>query len=355
MTIQQKKQYTRKHLLVTVLTALLVLLACKLPTRLVDSFHPPDEKPTETNILQPTVAEQFGNNETETALLPSLYPGQSASSYPPGLYPPSEPSDTAQVEEYPVSSEVPTKMVTPSAENLPYPQQEAGVYPGEEIQSEYPVPSQPTQQADYPAPGTIQSPIQTAYPYPGVDGILPTTSLPGPTFMVPSITSVYQPTIPPHDNLISSSTPVSLPPTATPTATRTPFLTPTPTLTSTPTPTRTPLPAPPWVNVHIQASDPAAVELASGKPRLIEFFAYWSGPSLAMAPIIAGLENEFDGSLAFVYIDIDDPASEALKKQLGFKREPHFFLLNGTGKTIFEWIGYASLFDLRQKIDAVFP
>jgi thioredoxin-like negative regulator of GroEL len=119
--------------------------------------------------------------------------------------------------------------------------------------------------------------------------------------------------------------------------------------------TRTPLPYPPWVSVKLQATDPLSVQLASGKPQLVEFFAFWSGPSLAMAPLIQGLEGEYSGQVNFVYLDIDDPATNTFKQQLHFRTEPHFFLLDEEGKILNQWVGYVSVATLRQALDAALP
>jgi thiol-disulfide isomerase/thioredoxin len=123
-------------------------------------------------------------------------------------------------------------------------------------------------------------------------------------------------------------------------------------MTLTPTSTRTPLPAPPWVSARLSATNPRTVQIASGKPQLIEFFAYWSGPSLAMAPLVQGLQREYVGKVNFVYLDIDDPANKSFKRQLRFTREPHFFLVDAQGKVLRQWVGYVSLAQLRLALDA---
>ncbi len=128
-----------------------------------------------------------------------------------------------------------------------------------------------------------------------------------------------------------------MPPTATP------YLTPTPTITPTPTLTPTPLPAPPWIYTRLPAADPRKVVLAAGKPQLVMFFAYWSGPSQAMSPVIQGLESEYQGRAIFTYLDIDDPATSDLQRRLGFRMEPHFFLLDAQGKILYQWTGSVGL------------
>lgn len=91
--------------------------------------------------------------------------------------------------------------------------------------------------------------------------------------------------------------------------------------------------------------------LAAGKPQLVEFFAFWSGPSLALAPIIQGVEREFVGRVIFTYLDIDDPAVRPFKQELAFRYEPHFFLLDGQGNVLQQWLGNLTADELRRALD----
>lgn len=86
-------------------------------------------------------------------------------------------------------------------------------------------------------------------------------------------------------------------------------------------------------------------------PQLIEFFAYWSGPSLAMAPLIQQISAEYRGTIGFVYLDIDDPLNKPFKDQLHYRVEPHFFLLDGQGKVLYQWVGYITADALRRALD----
>lgn len=136
------------------------------------------------------------------------------------------------------------------------------------------------------------------------------------------------------------------------TPTLTPFLTATPTSTPTATPTFTPLPPPPWMAAPLKETDPRSVKLASGSVQLVEFFAYWSGSSQAMAPIVQGVEAEYGSRVNFSYLDIDNPASHPLMETLGFESEPHFFVLAPDGKVVKELIGPVTLAELRGAIEA---
>jgi len=58
-----------------------------------------------------------------------------------------------------------------------------------------------------------------------------------------------------------------------------------------------------------------------------------------MAPIVHGLEAKYQDRINFIYLDIDDPASDDFKQALGYRYQPHIFLLNGDGKILNQWIG----------------
>ena len=53
-----------------------------------------------------------------------------------------------------------------------------------------------------------------------------------------------------------------------------------------------------------------------------------------------GLEAEWGERINFVYLDIDDPATEPVKRQLGYRVQPHMFLIDGEGKVLQQWLGY---------------
>jgi len=213
----------------------------------------------------------------------------------------------------------------------PYPSPYAGPYPAALNGTQFPT-STIAPGSEYPGPGTTQPTLTSP---PGAGTFTPTSTLvfqPSPTFVTP--TPVY-----------------AIP--ATPTPVR--YQTPTPTRTPTPTVTPTRRPAPPWISSQLRATDPRTVRLASGKVQLIMFFAFWSGPSQAMAPVVHHLQAEYGGQMNFIYLDIDDPATDTLQQQLGYRFEPHFFLLDAQGKIIQQWVGYVSYETFVQAIEAALP
>ncbi len=53
-----------------------------------------------------------------------------------------------------------------------------------------------------------------------------------------------------------------------------------------------------------------------------------------------GLEEKWGDQVNFVYLDIEDSRTDSFKRQLGYNYQPHFFLLDGQGQVIGQWIGY---------------
>lgn len=283
--------------------------------------------------------------------------------------------ETSPAETFTQSSQLPANPYPAAGEtqtglNGAYP------YPGSSgaAATPYPAAGEPqgaTRLPDLATP-TIEGGAGAPYPPPGGQAQItltgdPTSSPPGdsnPTATAVIVaTSSPQGTVNPYPGPKLTDTPVFiLTPTgtlagafitATSVDTATPvFLTPTntPSPTPTPSPTATPLP-PPWVLTNLRATDPRTVEIPSGKVQFIWFFAFWDGASQAMAPIVKGLEDQYAEQIQFIYLDIDDPATGTLKRQLGYRAQPHIFLLGYEGQTLKQWQGYVSYNEFRIAID----
>lgn len=72
-----------------------------------------------------------------------------------------------------------------------------------------------------------------------------------------------------------------------------------------------------------------------------------------MAPIVHGLEAEYYGRVAFVYLDASDPATRDFQSQLGFRVQPEFYLLDGQGNVVKKWFGYVPADEFRAAFDAL--
>ena len=71
-----------------------------------------------------------------------------------------------------------------------------------------------------------------------------------------------------------------------------------------------------------------------------------------MAPIVHGLEAEYSDQMNFVFLDIDDPANSDFERQLGFRVQPQFFLIDENGEIIQQWAGRVSEEDFKAAFDA---
>ncbi len=107
------------------------------------------------------------------------------------------------------------------------------------------------------------------------------------------------------------------------------------------------------LKTEMSASSPAEFEIASEKPQLVEFFAFWCPTCKSMAPIVHALEVEYYPDVEFVYLDIDDPANDEFKRELGYRYQPHFFLLDGEGNVIEQWVGIVEESALRSALDDI--
>ena len=58
-----------------------------------------------------------------------------------------------------------------------------------------------------------------------------------------------------------------------------------------------------------------------------------------MAPIVHGLEAQYQDQIHFVYLDIDDPRNDQFKQTLNYRVQPHIFLLDGQGNILKTWLG----------------
>ena len=96
----------------------------------------------------------------------------------------------------------------------------------------------------------------------------------------------------------------------------------------------------PEVRGDLEASDPSQFMIASGEYQFVEFFAFWCPTCVNMAPTVHQLEADFYGQVDFTFLDIDDPATDEFKTQLGYLYQPHYFLLSPDGEVLGQWTGY---------------
>jgi len=67
---------------------------------------------------------------------------------------------------------------------------------------------------------------------------------------------------------------------------------------------------------------------------------------------VHGLEQQYGDRINFVYLDIDDGRNDDFKRQLGYRYQPHIFLLDGEGKTTQQWLGFVTREELEVALQA---
>jgi hypothetical protein len=70
-----------------------------------------------------------------------------------------------------------------------------------------------------------------------------------------------------------------------------------------------------------------------------------------MAPVVHGLEAEYYDTVNFAFLDIENPDNNNFKQALGYRVQPHFFLLDAEGNIIEQWIGSVSAETFREAFD----
>jgi thiol-disulfide isomerase/thioredoxin len=105
------------------------------------------------------------------------------------------------------------------------------------------------------------------------------------------------------------------------------------------------------VSGKLHASDLSDFKMASGDLQFVEFYAQWCVVCKRFAPMIHGLEKEYEGRVNFVYADVQHPDSFDLRYALPNPGVPSYVLLNGDGEVLANWVGPVSRQDLRSTFD----
>jgi thioredoxin 1 len=87
----------------------------------------------------------------------------------------------------------------------------------------------------------------------------------------------------------------------------------------------------------------------SDVPVLVDFWAEWCGPCVALAPVVEELAEEYDGKVKVGKLDVDKNSESAMK--YGIRSIPAIFLFKN-GEIVDKQIGNAPKSVLKQKMDA---
>ena len=91
------------------------------------------------------------------------------------------------------------------------------------------------------------------------------------------------------------------------------------------------------------------IVLKANKPVLVDFWAAWCKPCLAVAPILEELANEYDNKVNFVKMDIDH--SPKTPASFGIMSIPTLLIFKN-GKPVSHLVGLRSKGELKKNLDA---
>ncbi len=79
------------------------------------------------------------------------------------------------------------------------------------------------------------------------------------------------------------------------------------------------------------------IEGSGAQPVLVDFWAAWCGPCKMVAPVLEQINNEQDGKLKVVKVDVDD--NQGVAQQFGIMSIPTMVLFKG-GQEVKRIVGY---------------
>ena len=91
--------------------------------------------------------------------------------------------------------------------------------------------------------------------------------------------------------------------------------------------------------------------MASGKPTLVMFYATWCNPCKLEKPVIQQIEQEYQGMLNVVYIDVDKYPE--LSNRYGVRGTPTLMFFDSQGKLSRVYVGYTPKPTLVQTISTL--
>lgn len=70
-----------------------------------------------------------------------------------------------------------------------------------------------------------------------------------------------------------------------------------------------------------------------------------------MAPVVHGLEKEYQGRVDFLYLNIAEARNDSAKRAFGFRSTPHFFFVDASGAARESFRGVVPADSVRRALD----
>jgi thioredoxin 1 len=103
------------------------------------------------------------------------------------------------------------------------------------------------------------------------------------------------------------------------------------------------------VTVEVQDNNFQQTVISSDKPVIVDFWAQWCGPCLAIAPMLEELATEYQGKITIGKMDVD--ANSAVPTEFGIRNIPTLLFFKD-GKMVDKVVGAIRKDELKKKIEA---